>query len=251
MVHTRHSLFALPLFGLFGCAALPAFAGFTVTPLTGNSDSGISVSKTYTHAVDFNGSGETINGVVFAAGGGSSQPSLNYDLVIANANGTTGGAYSNNSNNLGGSLNQLASDFYYNQSGQSSPYETLTLSGLTAGTTYTTVFYNVGFGSVGERTNTITDGLGDTINYDENMYGMGNGSELINTYTATSGSVTYTFIPDNAEGASFHQYGFSNEVDPSPAPEPAQMATLSLIGLGLGGLILRARKRQSPVTGNA
>ena len=33
--------------------------------------------------------------------------------------------------------------------------------------------------------------------------------------------------------------------DASPAPEPAQAATLSLIGLGLGGLLLRARKRKA------
>ena len=31
----------------------------------------------------------------------------------------------------------------------------------------------------------------------------------------------------------------------SPAPEPAQVATLSMIGLGLGGLLLRARKRKA------
>ena len=36
-----------------------------------------------------------------------------------------------------------------------------------------------------------------------------------------------------------------NRTDLSPSPEPAEAATLSLIGLGLGGLLLRARKRRS------
>ena len=36
-------------------------------------------------------------------------------------------------------------------------------------------------------------------------------------------------------------------LDASAAPEPSQVGMLALIGLGLSGLLLRARKRQSPV----
>ncbi len=39
-----------------------------------------------------------------------------------------------------------------------------------------------------------------------------------------------------------------NDGEISPAPEPAEVATLSMIGLGLGGLLLRARKRRMTAT---
>ena len=41
------------------------------------------------------------------------------------------------------------------------------------------------------------------------------------------------------------EFGISFDGSPSPVPEPAGLATFAVAGLGLGGLLLRARRRRS------
>ena len=202
------------------CAALLALCGmslqtahaqgvFSTSSFTGDADSGISSTKTYTHAVDLNGSGETINGVAFAAGGAGTQNSLNYTLGIDST-----GTYTGNANALTGSINKLATDFFYSTTSAGS--ESLLLSGLTPSTTYTLTFYCVGFGSAGGRQETLTDSQNTTPTIiDENASGSGNGFLLKDTYTTAAsgaGSTSYQINFRVSAGGSFHEYGFSNEV---------------------------------------
>lgn len=214
-------------------AATARGGAITSQAYAGDTDSGISSTKTYTHAVDVNGTGETINGVTFVAGGASGTDATHgggWSYSIP-----TQSSYTTNTSNLTGSINQLAKDFLY--SGNSgTATETLTLTGLTVGKTYKASFYSVGFGGAGGRVQNISDDQGGTLNgYDQNAFGSGNGSLLTDTYTATATSITVTFA-SAANNASFHQYGFSNEV---VAPEPATAGLLAV-----GGVALLNRRRR-------
>jgi hypothetical protein len=225
-------------------AAAPARAAgtFTSAPITGDADSGINAAKTYTHAVDFAGGfggvdpGTTINGVPFTVGRTSGS---NY--------ATTGFV-----DNLGGALihphsvpagdNTLAdllNDFYFNGNAAGDGVETLTLTGLTPGTAYATTFYNMGFDLLRTRISTITTSDGGSTTFDQNFSGEGLPSILRYTFTATDPSITFTFTPLSGGSASFHQYGFTNEV----LPEPAAM-TLLLLGTATA-LLKRTRHRAS------
>lgn|GEM_PF-5273170 len=214
-------------------AAQPA-STYSSGPLTGDADSGVSTTKTYTHALNFNGPDVTVNGVVFEAAGqsGSNYTLVSYDPVT----GDTGGALSfgGYSNNLTGGMNALMQDFYYT-SGRGSR---LTLTGLTPGTTYTATFYGAAFGS-GPRIQTISDSqTGMIVGFDEDQYGLsngqGNGIMLKATYTATGTSVTFTFVPSDPN-VSFHQYAMSNEVATTAAPTAA-WGRSAVSGNGSNGL---------------
>src|SRR5581483_9232036 len=67
---------AAVLLSLFPAASRAA-GTFVASPITGDADSGISLTKTYTHAVDFAGRfggvdpGTSVNGVPFLIGGTS------------------------------------------------------------------------------------------------------------------------------------------------------------------------------------
>lgn len=202
----------------------PSTSSFSTTAFTGDADSGISSSKTYTHAINFNGANVTINGVTFTGG---STTGANYALTTTA--GTSNG-FNGHTNNVAGNANGLFTDFFYNGT------ETLTLTGLTPGTTYTTTFYNNGFGNPGGRFATISDSVGNSIVFDENWTGEGNGNLLQDTYTAdATGSVAFTFLP-TSPGDTYHMYAFSNEV---AAPEPGSIA---LLGVAAAGLLRRRRR---------
>lgn len=176
---------------------------FATRPFYGDSTSGIypGLAGTYTHAVDLNGTGETINGVAFVGGGSSG---TNYTLS------SVPNPYPYFPNNLQGNINSLDSNFYYDGSST----EQLTLTGLAPGQTYVATFYNVAFGNAGGRVENITDSQGGAVTFDENYTGSGNGNLLQDIYTAQSSSITFSFTATDAQGDSFHQYGFSNAVSP-------------------------------------
>jgi hypothetical protein len=183
--------------------AVAATGTFATRPFYGDSTSGIysGLASTYTHAVDLNGSGETINGVTFVGGGSSG---ANYTLS------SVPNSYPFFANNLQGNISSLDSNFYYD--GTST--EQLTLSGLTPGQTYVATFYNVAFGNPGGRIENITDSQGGAVTFDENYTGNGNGNLLQDIYTAQGTSITFGFTATDAQGDSFHQYGFSNAASP-------------------------------------
>ena len=188
----RRSILRLAVPVLALSAAATARGGvITSRAFTGDADSGISSGSTYTHAVDVNGAGETINGVPFVAGGASGTDathggSWSYSIPGQNV-------FTNNTNTLTGNINTLAKDFLYSGNAATAT-ETLTLTGLTVGTTYQASFYSVGFGGAGSRVQNISDDQGGALlGYDQNAFGSGNGSLLTDTYVATGNSITITF----------------------------------------------------------
>ncbi len=77
---------------------------------------------------------------------------------------------------------------------------------------------------------TVTTAPG--VTYDNGLYSTPGG---------TGGSVTF---PTNVEPYGGSGY-FGPNMEISPAPEPSQIGMLALMGLGLGGLMLRARKAKA------
>ncbi len=200
---------------------------FSSRLFTGDADSGVSSTKTYTHAVDLatDDGGSVINGVTFVAG---ALVGSNYTLTTPNT-----GTFQNSSGNVTGGSADLVEDFFF-LSGSSSGVEVLTLTGLTVGERYITTFYNEAFGGPRVQNITTSDG-GSILGFDQDFSGTNNGNLLQYDYVATATSISFTFdsVTDNA---SFHQYGFSNEV--VPVPEPATLGMLAL-----GGLAFLRRRR--------
>jgi hypothetical protein len=216
-----------------GAAAAGTFA---VSVITGDADSGISTTRTYTHAVDFIGfnpeleTGTTINGVAFYIGGATGP---NYSLVAPVSWGMTGqNALQNHSVPSGpDTLHDLLQDFLHNS--HSGLDQTLTLTGLTPGTAYATTFYNSGYSVIlDDRVVTVTASDGGTITFDQNFTGEGMPSILRYEFVADAPSMTYVF--DAADRNTFHHYGFTNEIIPEPA-------TAALLGVAALGALRRRR----------
>ena len=207
-MRTTHTVTGL-LLSLVAASSAAAGGTFSSAAITGDADSGISGAKTYTHAIDLYGGipGTAINGVLFAPTGPFGPQYSTTGLF--NPRGVT----ANHSVPAGdNTLWDLLSGFF-------GPgirnIETLTLTGLTPGTTYTTTFYGMGFDVTRPRVNTVTTSDGGSTVFDQNFTGEGMPNVLRYTFTARSESITYTFTPQDY-AAPFHQYGFSNEVVPEP-----------------------------------
>lgn len=189
---------------------------------TGNADSKISSTKTYSHKIGLNHTGTytAINGVTFDSPGNGVRSGATWSLTGADyaftGNGTTGGA--NNLQNPSGSR-ELCTEFLYgaNDNGTSK----LTMSGLTAGQAYIARFYVTGFGGPGDRLTRITPSdSGTAFLCDENATNSGNGLIISYRYQApASGAITFSFLPV-APGNTFHHYAFSNE---SAASAPTEI----------------------------
>lgn len=224
---------------MLGVGATAEAGVFWVEHFTGDSDSQISSAKTYTHAVNLAASSSvTVNGVVFSPGQ-RDEPSLNYTLVSSGAEPLTMTNNSTNAGKVAGESSKFFTDFFYN-----SVTQTLTLTGLTPGQTYRAVFYAISWGGFGGRYSTVTDSLGGSILYDQNMHP--NGGLLIDEYTPTSSTVTFTFTQNRADSnpgdpnktdqySHYHFYAFSNEVVPEPA-------AAGLAGLGAASALLMRRR---------
>ncbi|MGC4033587.1 MAG: SdrD B-like domain-containing protein [Tepidisphaeraceae bacterium] len=186
--------------------------GYTApVPISDDFSTGISSSFQYTHTLNFGATANlNVNGVNFIPAGTSSSGGQQWSLNSYNpADGSLGNMslITGFSNNLTGHMNTALTDFLYAPQGA----EQLTLSGLTPGTTYQTTFYGAGYGAAGGRGQVITDSLGGTTTLDENAYGNGQGMTFSRTFTATSTSITFTFI-NQTPNASFHQYALTNRV---------------------------------------
>jgi PEP-CTERM motif len=191
-------------------AAVPTWAGNVgFYPITGDADSGISTSKTYTHAVDLNrqegdpqGNDDTlplsINGVPFSGGA----------YTLTNLGNVFNNGYTPS---IGGGLGDLLDDFNY---GGGAP-EIIKLTGLTPGQNYrTTFYYDSQWGPALSNFTPSDDGLvRNNLPRDRNqMSSSGNVPVVGMTYHFTapaSGEISYSF--QDQGGGSFHQYGFTNE----------------------------------------
>ena len=191
------------LFLTLSAPVLQAAGTFSTAPLTGDGDSGISGDHAYTHAIDMGDAGNrTINGAVFTGSGGGGNPTTssyettNLPNVLANWPGVNPPGPS-----VSGATGGLFTNFNYG----GVPAETLTLRNLRVGQQYQTTFYNALWG--GPRSQTITTSDGGSIVFDQDATAA---SLLSYTFTATSNTQTFTFTPN--QPASFHHYGFTNQV---------------------------------------
>jgi hypothetical protein len=126
---------------------------------------------------------------------------------------------------------------------------TVSIKGLADGT-YTLDLYSAS-GSDGQSrvadftvmdpTQTLIGAVGPNKGSSTLTYGM---NYLTFTPTVTDGTLNISFTAaSSSDEADLN--GFQLEQNASPAPEPSQVGMLALMGLGLGGLILKACKRQT------
>ena len=187
---------------------------WSVLAWSGDTDSGISSAKSYTHKIGLNRGGTytAINGVTFDAPGAEVRSGATWSLVGADysytGNGVTQGA-----NNLpaGSGSRQLCEDFFYGANFNST--SRLTITSLTPGASYTMCFYTTGFGGPGQRIMRITPSdSGVAFMVDENATDSGNGLIVKYHYVAPgNGTMTFDFSPFTP-GNTWHHYAFSNEV---------------------------------------
>ena len=206
------------------CGLMPAAQADTLSyfPVTDDASSGISSSKTYTHAVDFGSGtpGANINGVQFtAATTGTLPANVQYDVTSGGRNDNSG----NGNHNVTGNVVNLFTDMIYNGNNAAGGAATVTLQGLIPGVEYDARFYTRQWGA-GSRTSAIGfDTNADTIpettvtisqdNASLNPPGFPDADQayaLSYQYTAESSSLSTTFT-QAVYNASWHQYGVSNE----------------------------------------
>ena len=172
----------------------------TAVYFSNDSGTGISMTKTYSHALDFaEGSSVVINGVTFT---GAGLTGANWNLNLGGAPGTAG----NGNTGATGDISTLLTNFFYNGNPA-----VLTLSNLTPGVNYETRLYQRQWG--GDRTQlfTLTSGASSvSMTFDEDA--SATPSYLPFRYTAdATGTATITTnaaIPGNT----YHWYGLTNEV---------------------------------------
>jgi hypothetical protein len=196
---------------------------------TGDADSKISSTKTYTHKIGLHHTGAytAINGVMFDSPGPNIKSGATWSLTGADFAFTNNGsgAGANNLPNPSGSR-QLCTEFFYGASDNGT--SKITLSGLTAGQAYIARFYTTGFGGPGDRLTRITPSdSGTAFLADENATNSGNGLIVSYRYQAPAGgSITFSFLPVTAANT-WHHYAFSNELTAS-APSEIEVTGVSV-----------------------
>ena len=180
---------------------------WSVTAWNNDADSGIDSAATYTHAYNLGGPATainaSINGIAFTGvGGGNPAVAGSFSLVGPN-NFIPGDA--NNVTDVGGSRD-IANTFVYNGFPA-----VLTLEGLTAGQSYRTSIFGVGWddNTMSNRASTFEAG-GERITVDESGFNNNNGVRVDYEFTATGPTEVITVDP--LGGNSYHFYGFANAV---------------------------------------
>ena len=193
--------------------------------ITDDADSGISADNTYTHKLDFGtGSpGALINGVQFDAYNNAANGTLNFNREVFS--GLLSDHAGNAGHNVSGSLADLMTDMYYNGNNAIDGTRTWTLSGLTAGQTYSTRIYTRQWGPDDNRLVTFVfdpDGAGPIADStpkisQDNATSMGftNGNDAyyINyQFTAVAGEDLVITLTQDIYNYSWHLYGLTNEI---------------------------------------
>jgi autotransporter-associated beta strand protein len=172
----------------------------------GNLDAsvGLSSSKTYLNAVNVNGGGVTINGVVFSGASGANPSGSTWSTAGLESVHTGGDV-------IAGSLGTLLNTFNYSSSKPAGTSETFTFSGLTVGQTYVMTFYSKAWDSAGARLLDTTSSSGASLlPYDQSIGGKTNVNLLRYTFTASNTTESVSFT-QRALNYSMHQYGFTTE----------------------------------------
>ncbi len=213
---------------------------WTVKRWTNDADSGVSTSKTYTHKVDFNrlaaATAAVINGVTFdkhQAAAAATRTGTGWTLTGAgtNSNNSSHQTPANNSfptlaPDVSAGSRALTQDFYYGNSvGGISKLE---MTGLTPGQFYVFTLYALGWDVREARRNRLTPSdTGTPLSIDEDYFGQY--KPLLAQYhyrCPASGKISVDFLPLNTPTvATWHHYGFSNEVASSYPQEVAISTT--------------------------
>lgn len=238
--------------GLSGQGTLATKARINLLTFTGDADSGISSSKTYTHLVDFatNSTAPTINGVTFNNRGAwaFTQNPLSNSWNVADVSdgwGKTG----DDTTRTG--INALTWDFVYNNQNWS-----MELYGLTPGKTYEYRFYYRNF-KYNDRTLTFnfyadSQQLGAIVFNADSISKTEYGCLVVRYVAPASGTLRYT-CSSKVSTDTCHLYGFSNEEIPDTedgAPvlvvAPPQNTEVTFAGAlnGTGSLIKRGTGHQ-------
>ena len=227
-----------------GLAAHPAAAQSAITfsaPVSISGDSDVSTAGTLLSAISSNTNGPLapVNGVTFTPSTATGGTDIALTNITANYNpGTDTG--------LSSAYQAVIDTANYNNNG-ATPTIGVTISGLTVGDTYEFQFFVEEPRSTSGRTETLSDGFGDTsglLKFDTL------GSYDIGTFIAAAAG-TEAFTVNGLKPA---PGGFGDtaaqinalqvrDITPAATPEPSQSAALGLGVLGLGALALKARKR--------
>ena len=128
------------------------------------------------------------------------------------------------------------------------------LSGLAANSTYQLYLYGVnGKFHSNSTTFSATDGLGittsaSTVNKQDISFALGDNYVILTGNAGSSGKITGTYHVAGGGSGESDFNGLQIAVTaPSPAPEPSQVGLLLVAGLGLSGLLLKARKSRAPL----
>ena len=187
-----------------------------------DTDSGISNSKIYSHAVNLADVSTTINGVAFS--GSPSNLMSGADWEIRKEDGGGYGNYNitdfGYAPNISGSSIALSTNILFDAVNSGC----LTLSGLNTGNKYNLTIYSVGMdyglggpGTATTRYNYYATSDGGIISLlNQNQFGNNNGQILTYSYIASeSGVFSISAAPTNNPLA---WYAFSNEILPPDAP---------------------------------
>jgi hypothetical protein len=189
--------------------------GWREAHLTGDADSGISSSHTYTTAVNVgSASSITINGVSFSASGNNNTTNSGTGWAITQGWGGHGsdawvGGNTNYQSTVGGNLGTMLDKGF--RHGSSGGYQKIKMTGLTDGQVYTFTTYSQSW--AGSRTMKVScsDLPGATFSFNQDKYQDSpyDGYLLECTYVADGTEAEFTF---QDVSANFHLYAFSNRV---------------------------------------
>jgi hypothetical protein len=189
--------------------------GWREAHLTGDADSGISSSHTYTTAVNMaSASSITINGVSFASGGNSHTTNTGTNWAITQGWGNHGtdawvGSNTAYQSTVGGNVGTMLDKGF--RHGSSGGYQKIKMTGLTDGQVYTFTTYSHSW--AGTRTMIVSSsdlpGASFTFNQDKYQDSPYDGYLLECTYVADGTEAEFTF---QDVSANFHLYAFSNRV---------------------------------------
>lgn len=209
-------------------AALPLVAGavtYNNSAITGDASvaTQVSTANTYTHRINLNASSTvTVNGVAFQFGtgnGGGAQAAKNYTFTSFN------NAATNFNSSATGNMHTLLATRGTNTSSAS---YAVTLTGLTAGTSYVFALFTDSAHGIGRNWYRVSQNI-DATTYDLDFSAGGvNSSRLLTVgYTASGSSVTFTFTRLTGTGStdSTSWIGFAGFVNYATATGTAPTIT--------------------------
>jgi len=193
---------------------------------TGDADSLVNSSKTYTHKINLNDDDVTINSVTFNGTGfhpaiyGNGDPMVTTSTWALTASGAALAFFGGEpaSNFVGGASTDLAKHFAF-------PHGSFAfnLSGLEPYSSNIFYVYTIGF-ETGTREGRFSSSYGGAIsNINQDLYGVGGGIIITYDYVASKdGKFSLAITPVNLNTnntACFHVSGFANEKIGEPNPK--------------------------------